>query len=224
MAGAGGGFPGWPQAIVSVEGVRPTDPPQATPMVGDDQALGELAKRAVSDIEWTSSGHLRTLAGTLPRMSHAIIQLVTAGGLLAIFLTMAAESAGIPISSEIVVPLGGALAAQAKLSFVGVVVAASAGNLLGSLIAYLLVRRYGEALILGPGRRVGLTTGHLRLANRFFDRWGLPAVFAGRLLPVLRTYISFPAGLSRITVVPFTLATIFGALPWDLALAYAGYK
>src|SRR5436853_5571043 len=156
-------------------------------------------------------------------MSQAIIQLITAGGLLAIFLTMAAESAGIPISSEIVVPLGGALAAQGKLAFVGVVVAASAGNLLGSLIAYLLVRRYGEALILGPGRRVGLTAGHLRLANQFFERWGLPAVFAGRLLPVIRTYISFPAGLSRITVVPFTLATVFGAIPWNLALAYAGF-
>jgi membrane protein DedA with SNARE-associated domain len=157
-------------------------------------------------------------------MSHQLIQIISAGGLLAIFLTMAAESAGIPISSEIVVPLGGALASQGKLSFVGVVIAASTGNLLGSLVAYLLVRRYGEILILGPGRRVGLTLGHLRLANRFFERWGLAAVFTGRLLPVIRTYISFPAGLSRITVVPFTLATIAGAIPWNLALAYAGYK
>ncbi|HEX9096704.1 MAG TPA: DedA family protein [Candidatus Dormibacteraeota bacterium] len=157
-------------------------------------------------------------------MSHQIIQIITAGGLIAIFLTMTAESGGIPISSEIVVPLGGALASQGKLSFIGVVIAASAGNLLGSLIAYLLVRRYGELLILGPGRRVGLTAGHLRLANRFFERWGLFAVFLGRLLPVIRTYISFPAGLSRIMVVPFTLATIAGAVPWNLALAFAGYK
>src|SRR3989440_5519443 len=157
-------------------------------------------------------------------MSHWLIQVISAGGLLAIFLTMAAESAGIPIASEIVVPLGGALASQGKLSFIGVVVVASAGNLLGSLIAYLLVRRYGEVLILGPGRRVGLTAGHLRLANRFFERWGLFAVFAGRLLPVIRTYISFPAGLSRITVVPFTLATVAGAIPLNLALAFAGYK
>ena len=157
-------------------------------------------------------------------MSQQLIQLVSAGGLLAIFLTMAAESAGIPISSEIVVPLGGALASQGKLSFVGVVIAATAGNLLGSLVAYLLVRRYGEALILGPGRRVGLTVGHLRLANRFFERRGLFAVFIGRLLPVIRTYISFPAGLSRITVVPFILATAGGAIPWNLALAYAGFK
>ena len=78
-------------------------------------------------------------------MSHWLIQVISAGGLLAIFLTMAAESAGIPISSEIVVPLGGALASQGKLSFIGVVIAASLGNLLGSLVAYLLVRRYGEA-------------------------------------------------------------------------------
>src|SRR5690349_5772117 len=157
-------------------------------------------------------------------MSHLLIQLVSAGGLIAIFLTMAAESAGIPISSEIVVPLGGALASQGKLSFVGVVIAASLANLLGSLVAYLLVRRYGEGLILGPGRRVGLTAGHLRLANRFFERLGLAAVFLGRLLPVIRTYISFPAGLSRITPVPFTLATVAGAIPWNLALAFAGYK
>ena len=157
-------------------------------------------------------------------MSQTLVQWITAGGVIAIFLTMTAESAGIPISSEIIVPLGGALAAQGKLSFFAVVAAASLGNLLGSLIALLLVRRYGEALILGPGRRVGLTAGHLRLANRFFERWGLFAVFAGRLLPVIRTYISFPAGLSRIAVLPFSVATLAGAIPWNLVLAYAGYK
>src|SRR5260370_17993386 len=107
-------------------------------------------------------------------MSHQLIQSISAGGLLAILLPMAAESAGIPISSEIVVPLGGALASQGKLSFAGVVIAATAGNLLGSLVAYLLVRRYGETLILGPGRRVALTAGHLPLPNRFFDRSALP--------------------------------------------------
>src|SRR5258708_30060974 len=123
-------------------------------------------------------------------MSHQLIQIISAGGLLAIFLTMAAESAGIPISSEIVVPLGGALASQGKLSFLGVVIAASAGNLLGSLVAYLLVRRYGEVLILGPCRRVGLSAGHLPLANRFFVRWELFAVFAGLLLPIFPTYVS----------------------------------
>ena len=157
-------------------------------------------------------------------MSHALVQRITAGGLIAIFLTMTAESAGIPISSEIIVPLGGALAGQGKLSFPGVVIAATLGNLLGSLIAYLLVRRYGEPLMLGPGRHIGLNAGHLRLANRFFNRFGLFAVFAGRLLPVVRTYISFPAGLSKITPIPFSLATLAGAIPWNFVLAFAGYQ
>jgi membrane protein DedA with SNARE-associated domain len=153
----------------------------------------------------------------------SLTQLVSNGGLLAIFVLMTLESCGIPISSEVVVPLGGALAARGHLSFVGVVVAATAGNLLGSLIAYGLVRRYGEAVVLGPGRRVGLNAGHLHLARRFFARFGLVSVFVGRLLPVVRTYISFPAGLSEIRSVPFATATVLGAIPWNLALAYAGY-
>jgi membrane protein DedA with SNARE-associated domain len=156
-------------------------------------------------------------------MSHFLVQLITTGGIIAIFVTMAGESCGLPISSEIVVPLGGYLASQGKLSLFAVVAASSVGNLAGSLVAYFLSRRYGEALVLGPGRRIGLDEGHLRLANGFFDRWGLLAVFGGRLLPIVRTYISFPAGVSRITPVPFTLATIAGAIPWNLGLAYAGF-
>src|ERR1700694_4023424 len=117
-------------------------------------------------------------------MAHAIFQLVNAGGLIAIFVLMTAESAGIPISSEIVGPLGGALASgalggQAHLDFWGVVAASSIGNLVGSMIAYLLVRRYGERFILGPGQRIGLNQGHLKLAQRFFTRWGLLAGVLG---------------------------------------------
>lgn len=162
-------------------------------------------------------------------MSHTLIQFVNSGGLVAIFVLMALESAGIPISSEIVVPLGGALASgalagQAHLTFAGVVAASSLGNLIGSLVAYGLVRRYGERFILGPGQKIGLNQGHLKLAQRLFERWGLMAVFAGRLLPVVRTYISFPAGLSRIRTMPFAAATIAGAIPWNLALAFAGLQ
>lgn len=161
-------------------------------------------------------------------MSHYLVQLIGAGGIVAIFVTMTLESAGIPISSEIVVPLGGALASGGlggnHLDFTAVVAAASVGNLVGSLVAYYATRRYGEAVILGPGRRVGLSAGHLRLAHRVFDRWGLAAVFAGRLLPIIRTYISFPAGLSDIKPLPFSGATILGAIPWNFGLAYAGLK
>ncbi|HEY8811866.1 MAG TPA: DedA family protein [Candidatus Dormibacteraeota bacterium] len=159
------------------------------------------------------------------QLTNWLISLVGSGGLIAIFLTMSGESAGLPISSEIVVPLGGALAAQGKLSFVAVVAAASLGNLAGSLVAYLLTRRYGEQVILSrAGKWMGLSRGHLRLANRFFGKYGVWAVFLGRLLPIVRTYISFPAGLSRVRLVTFTIATLAGAIPWNFALAYAGYK
>jgi membrane protein DedA with SNARE-associated domain len=138
---------------------------------------------------------------------------------------MAAESAGVPISSEIVVPLGGALASQGKLSFILVVAVASLANLVGSLIAFYLTRRYGERVVLSrAGRWLGLSKGHLRLANRFFDRFGLWAVFVGRLLPIVRTYISFPAGVSKMGYLWFSIATIAGAIPWNFVLAYAGYK
>lgn len=157
-------------------------------------------------------------------MTKWLIDLTTSGGLVAIFVTMAGESAGLPISSEIVVPLGGWLAAQGKLSFIGVVAASSLGNLGGSLVAYGLVRRYGRRFLLGPGRRIGINRGHVALSERFFERFGLWAVFLGRLLPIIRTYISFPAGLSKIKLLPFCVATIAGAVPWNLGLAFAGYK
>jgi membrane protein DedA with SNARE-associated domain len=158
-------------------------------------------------------------------VTNFLIGLVGTWGLLAIFVTMTGESAGLPISSEIVVPLGGALASQGKLNFVLVVLVASVANLAGSLIAFYLTRRFGERVVLSRvGRWMGLSRGHLKLAERFFKRFGLWAVFVGRLLPIVRTYISFPAGVSKIGYVMFVLATLAGAIPWNFALAYAGYK
>jgi len=158
-------------------------------------------------------------------MTSWLISLVGTWGLPAIFVTMAAESAGLPISSEIVVPLGGALASQGKLNLFLVVAVSSVANLTGSLVAFYLTRRFGERVVLSRfGRWMGLSRGHLRLADRFFSRFGLWAVFAGRLLPIVRTYISFPAGVSKIGYTRFILATLAGAIPWNLALAYAGYK
>ena len=158
-------------------------------------------------------------------MSSTLTNLVASYGLISIFILMAGESCGLPISSEIVVPLGGALASQGKLNFILVVLVSSLANLAGSLIAFWLTRRYGERVVLSRvGRKIGLSRGHLRLANRFFGRFGLWAVFIGRLLPIVRTYISFPAGAAKMGYVSFSIATMLGAIPWNFALAYAGYK
>src|SRR6202163_1024948 len=102
-------------------------------------------------------------------MTQALINLVGTWGYIAIFVTMTGESAGLPISSEIVVPLGGALASQGKLNFILVVLVASLANLTGSLIAFYLTRRFGERVVLSrAGRWAGLSRGHPRLSNRFF--------------------------------------------------------
>jgi len=106
---------------------------------------------------------------------------------------------------------------------VAVVIAGAAGSLCGSLIAYTLARRFGRPLLLGPGRRVGISPDHLDVADRWFARFGYPAVFFGRFLPVVTTYISFPAGLAKVHPVPFAVLTLGGALVWCSALTALGY-
>lgn len=150
-------------------------------------------------------------------------------GLSAVFILMAAESCGIPFPSEVIMPVAGSVAAgalggSAHLGLVPSIIAGAAGNLAGSLIAWLLAARFGEPLLLGPGRYLGISRSHIQLADRFFERRGLLAVFLGRMLPVIRTYISFPAGLARVPLLPFGVLTFAGALPWCAGLAVAGYE
>ena len=149
--------------------------------------------------------------------------LVTKYGLVAVFFLMLLESCGIPIPSEIVVPLGGVLAAAGRWNVVEVAVTAATAELVGALIAYGLAARWGEAILLGPGRYVGIRPHHVELADRWFQRFGVPAVFFGRLLPAVRTYLSFPAGLARVPLARFAIFTFAGSLIWDLGLAFAGY-
>lgn len=155
--------------------------------------------------------------------------LVVNHGLTGVFLLMAAESCGVPFPSEVIMPVAGAVAAGAlvggsHLGLVPAILAGAAGNLLGSLVAWLLAARFGEPILLGPGRYLGISRSHIELADRFFARRGLVAVLVGRVLPVIRTYISFPAGLARVPIVPFAVLTFVGALPWCAALGIAGYE
>lgn len=157
-------------------------------------------------------------------MTAAVSNLVATYGLVAVFVLMVAESCGIPFPSEVVMPSAGLLAAAGHLNLVAAIVAGALANLVGSLIAYGLAARFGEPLLLGPGRYLGIRRHHLELADGWFRRWGLWAVFFGRVLPVIRTYISFPAGLARVDLVRFSVLTFVGALPWCAALAIVGYE
>ncbi|MFI5282590.1 MAG: DedA family protein [Candidatus Dormibacterales bacterium] len=157
-------------------------------------------------------------------MTSALSNAVATYGLVAIFVLMVAESCGLPFPSEVIMPTGGLLAATGHMNLVAAIVVGAVANLVGSLIAYGIAARFGEPLLLGPGRYLGIRRHHLELADGWFQRYGLAAVLIGRVLPVVRTYISFPAGLARVELVRFSVLTFVGALPWCAALAIVGYQ
>ena len=157
-------------------------------------------------------------------MTTALSDLIASYGIAAVFVLMVCESCGFPFPSEIIMPTSGLLASAGHMNLVAAIVAGALANLVGSLIAYGLAARFGEPLLLGPGRYIGIRRHHLELADGWFRRWGLPAVLIGRVLPVIRTYISFPAGLARVELVGFSALTLIGALPWCAALALVGYE
>jgi len=148
-------------------------------------------------------------------------------GYLAIFLLMVAESACIPIPSELVMTFGGALAAGAvpgtRLNLVGVIIAGVAGNVAGSYLAWAVGRYGGQPALRRWGRRLHVREHDLDRASRWFDRHGPRAVLIGRLLPVVRTFISLPAGIAGMDPVRFGIYTTAGCIAWIAALASAGY-
>jgi membrane protein DedA with SNARE-associated domain len=157
-------------------------------------------------------------------LTAAVSNFIGAYGLVAVFVLMVAESCGLPFPSEVIMPTSGLLAATGHMNLVAAIIAGATANLVGSLIAYGLAARFGEPLLLGPGRYVGIRRHHLEIADGWFKRWGLLAVLIGRVLPVVRTYVSFPAGLARVDLARFSILTFVGALPWCAALALAGYE
>jgi membrane protein DedA with SNARE-associated domain len=151
---------------------------------------------------------------------------ISSYGYLAILLLMTAEAACIPVPSELTMPLGGAMAAGAvagvHLSLPLVIVAGVAGNVVGSYLAWTAGRYGGAAAANRWSRFLGGGSG-IERARRWFDRYGGRAVFIGRLLPVVRTFISLPAGYARMPPVRFGIYTALGSLPWIGGLTWAGY-
>ena len=144
-----------------------------------------------------------------------------------VVLMMAIESAAIPLPSELIMPLAGWMLVKDRglgeewlflAAFMGAL-----GNTVGSLIAYYAGAWGGRPLVLKYGKYILLSRHDLDLADRFFNRWGNWAIFGSRLLPVVRTFISLPAGISRMPVGQFTVYTFAGAFIWSLGLAWGGF-
>ena len=145
-------------------------------------------------------------------------------GLPAVFLLMLLESACIPVPSEAIMPFAGFAVSEGKLSLAGIVVAGVAGNLVGSWITYAVGYYGGRPFVDRWGRYVLLRPHHLDTAQHWFDRYGAPVVFFGRMIPIVRTFIWLPAGFGRMRFWRFTLYTALGCIPWVLMLGYVGEK
>jgi membrane protein DedA with SNARE-associated domain len=169
----------------------------------------------------------------LESITHFITDTVAQYGYLAIFVLMLLESACIPIPSEVTMLFGGALANAAFFTAVGstaeplnfwlVGLVGTLGNLVGSWIAYWVGYVGGRPLIHRWGRYILISERDVDKAHVWFERHGDAAVFFSRLLPVIRTFISLPAGVARMPFWKFTLYTFLGCLPWTFALAGLGY-
>ena len=154
-------------------------------------------------------------------------QLYSAIGWPGVVVLMAIESACIPFPSEIIMPLAGWMLIKAQglpASFtIMAAVYGAVGNVIGSVIAYWVGRWGGRPAIERYGRYVLISPRDLETADRWFARYGHWAVLFSRVLPVVRTFISFPAGVARASFTTFVVLTFLGALPWCWALAYGGY-
>ncbi|MDA8262028.1 MAG: DedA family protein [Actinomycetota bacterium] len=148
---------------------------------------------------------------------------ISSYGLLAVFVLMTLESALIPVPSEVVMPFAGVLAGLGKMNLAAAILAGTFGNLLGSYIAWVIGRTGGRALVLHFGKYVRIREEDVHKAELWFARRGEAAVLVGRLLPVIRTFISLPAGVAEMQPVRFGIFTFIGALPWSAALALVGY-
>jgi membrane protein DedA with SNARE-associated domain len=164
------------------------------------------------------------IAKIITILSSFIVATISALGYGGIVLLMAIESACIPLPSEIIMPFSGYLVSTGELNLWGVAIAGAVGCVLGSLVAYWVGMYGGRPFIEKYGRYILLSRHDLDIADRWFSKHGEVIVFVSRLLPAIRTFIAFPAGVARMNLTRFVIYTFAGSLPWCLGLAYVGQK
>lgn len=164
------------------------------------------------------------IAWIIEILASFIIAIISSGGYPGVIFLMAIESACIPLPSEIIMPFSGYLVFRGEFGLLWVGLAGAFGCVVGSVPAYYLGLYGGRPLIEKYGKYVLVSQHDLDLADRWFGRYGDWAIFFSRLLPVVRTFISFPAGVAKMNVPRFIIYTFVGSFPWCLGLAYIGMK
>jgi len=157
-------------------------------------------------------------------LARFVIDTISASGYLGIVILMGIESACIPLPSEIIMPFSGYLVFRGDFELYRVGLAGAFGCVVGSVPAYYLGLYGGRPLVERYGKYVLISHRDLDIADRWFERYGDWAIFFSRLLPVVRTFISFPAGVARMNFTRFVAYTFIGSFPWCLGLAYVGMK
>jgi membrane protein DedA with SNARE-associated domain len=166
---------------------------------------------------------MTALSGLIEWGIDLIISGIAFLGYGGIVFFMALESACIPIPSEVIMPLSGYLAYKGVLDLVGVVLAGSLGSMLGSLAAYYAGLKLGRPFIVRYGKYVLMSVEDIERAEKWFARYGGKATFIARMLPVVRTFISFPAGIGKMEIRTFTLYSFVGSIPWCALMAWLGF-
>jgi membrane protein DedA with SNARE-associated domain len=157
-------------------------------------------------------------------IADAVRELVTDYGYIGIFVLMVASAACIPIPSEITLLVGGWYAGDGRLDFFWVATIALLGTLVGSAIAYALGRTGGRALLERYGKYVFMRSHDIDRAEEWWERHGDAATFFGRMVPIIRTFISLPAGITRMPLPKFALYTLLGSAVWSYGLTYVGLQ
>jgi len=161
-------------------------------------------------------------------MSEKILALligaIAAGGYASVVLLMAIQSACIPIPSEVIMPLAGYALAHTQLQLIILATVASLASNLGSIPAYWVGAKGGRPMVERYGSMMLLSRRDLDLVDHFFAKYGSITVLIGRMLPIVRTFIAFPAGVAKMNQLRFHIYTFIGSWPWCYALAYIGMK
>lgn len=163
-------------------------------------------------------GHLLSI------VTNFVTHTIDIFGYLGVAVLMTIESAAIPLPSEVIMPFSGFLAAAGRFNLLGLALAGALGSVAGSWVTYAIGYYGGRPLVERYGRYLLITHHDLDMSERFFQKFGAWSTFIGRLLPVVRTFISVPAGVAEEPIVSFTIAAFAGSFIWSYFLAWLGMR
>ena len=158
----------------------------------------------------------------MEQVSQAFLSFIDAWGYVAVIILMAMENACIPVPSELILGFAGYMVSAERMTFTGAMIAGMIGGMSGSIFAYAVGATGGRKFVDKYGKYFFIKKSHVDLAQKWFDKYGIRAVFFSRMLPIVRTFISLPAGFARVNFKQFLFFTFAGSLPWTALILYAG--